>query len=160
MDYLIKDGIDNTIKKHFIVVEKSLCQWSHRMQRAKTTPGDVSAMSKQRLQMLPALWGNTLKLNHIIWPREQAFVSDWLLRRSPVCRAQTELRWVVGREETAVTCGEQWIRMRYEKQGREAGLMAERGKCKKKKEKRAWWRVTLIEKKCKLAIKVLSYSQL
>lgn len=39
--------------------------------------------------------------------------------------------------------------------------MAERGKCvKKKKEKRAWWRVTLIVKKCKLAIKVLSYSQL
>lgn len=96
-------------------------------------------MSKQRLQMLPVLWGNTLKLNHIIWPREQAFVSDWLLRRSPVCRAQAELRWVVGREETAVMCGEQWIRMRYEKQGREAVLMAERGKCNKKREHGGGW---------------------
>lgn len=48
----------------------------------------------------PDLCSNTLSLNHIIWPREQACVSDWLLSRSTVSTADRgEVRQVEGQRE-------------------------------------------------------------
>lgn len=34
---------------------------------------------------------SALSLNHIIWPKEQGFVSGWLLSGSLVCREQAEM---------------------------------------------------------------------
>lgn len=55
----------------------------------------------------PDLYSNTLRLNHIIWPREQAFVSDWLLSGFTCVSSadRGEVRRVEGGGEGRMRCG-------------------------------------------------------